>query len=97
MNAKCEVSAASFQNRPAVQHPLPPRRPAPPSRPNPQQPRPQPIAPPSIILPPQQITPPQRQPIIEHPDFLRCPWVDTPGQLVYFPYHLTCDHVRYFN
>lgn len=92
-------------NFPQQQPIAPPRRPSPPrpqpisppSRPNPQIPnRPQPIAPPSIILPPNQL--PQRpnfpnQSVIEHPDYLRCPWVDRQGQVVYFPYHLTCDHV----
>lgn len=28
---------------------------------------------------------------IEHPDFLRCPERDIPGQVVHFPYHLNCN------
>lgn len=35
---------------------------------------------------------PNHRPEIPHPDFLNCPSFDTPGQVVYFPYHLNCTH-----
>ncbi|CRK88646.1 CLUMA_CG002354, isoform A [Clunio marinus] len=41
--------------------------------------------------PPQRPSIPNPRPEIEHPDFLNCPFVDTPGKIVYFPYHLNCQ------
>lgn len=52
-----------------------PQRPQQPGRPSP--PRPQ-----------QPVNP---RPEIEHPDFLNCPFNDTPGRVVFFPYHLNCS------
>lgn len=51
----------------------------------------QPPMPPQRPQTPQRpIIPPQR-PTIEHPDYLNCPAVDRPGQIVYYPYHLNCS------
>lgn len=68
--------------------------------PRPQPPRPtQPwVQPPRTILPwqPTQQFPQQPErnprPDIEHPDYLDCPPNDIPGRIVYFPYHMTCQH-----
>lgn len=45
---------------------------------------------PDHIAPQRPNIPPSR-PTMEHPDFLNCPAVDVPGQIVYFPYHLNCS------
>ena len=49
-------------------------------------PRPQPIPQPDMswgIAAPAEI---------DHPDYLFCPLNDFPGNVIYFPYHMNCDH-----
>lgn len=56
-------------------------------------PRPQPPQPPvrpQVPLPPIRPQTPNPRPEIEHPDFLNCPQNDTPGKVVFYPYHLNC-------
>lgn len=43
------------------------------------------------IGPPQRPNFPNPRPQIEHPDYLNCPARDTPGRIVYYPYHLNCS------
>jgi Chitin binding Peritrophin-A domain len=81
-NARCFVPAQPLPpwDQPRVQPPPPWDQPR--------------IQPPRPVFPPQQQRPSfpvQRPEIIEHPDFLNCPSVDTPGRVVYFPYHMNCQ------
>lgn len=43
------------------------------------------------IRPPGPQRPVNPRPQLEHPDYLNCPDRDTPGNMVYFPYHLNCS------
>lgn len=42
-------------------------------------------------LPPQRPNIPNPRPESDHPDYLNCPNTDTPGRVIYFPYHLNCS------